>query len=246
MITRHHLFLTLLYSCILCCAFFPVDLVWSGLFILGAEMGAVLPDIQIKKPSRARSFRFAYYVTRFSERICIPVLCSVYRIFLPFSPDKKDKRLTHSFPGITGIFFCIAILLIIPVRIVAGTGMDLFIVWLLAGLALGLLLHLGMDLCTRKGIFPFFPFSPCQIKGSIRPCDTRDHRIGYFHLLPGIFLGCMILLILHSSGTDGLIYPAGITGFITSIGIMVFFSGIQFAANQTPCDSAPSDQPVAG
>ncbi|MGB7788634.1 metal-dependent hydrolase [Methanoregula sp.] len=224
MITRHHLSLTLLCMLILCCAFFQGNLIWLGFVIIGAEMGAILPDIQMKKPSRFRSLTFAYYITRLTTRLYVPVMIAVYGSLEEKSFDPKDKRLTHSLPGITFIFLGFTAILTIPDILSGSTAIDLLIEIFLAGLALGLLLHLVLDLCTRKGISPFFPFSTYHIRGSIRPCDDGDRRILYFHFTCILVLAGMIALVIHEPASSDLIRPVGLLGSVLCTGTMILFS----------------------
>lgn len=224
MITRHHLSLTLLCTLILCCAFFQGNWIWLVIVIIAAEIGTLLPDIQMKKPSRFRSLTLAWYITRYSERICVPILLATYRVLLPTPLDKTDKRLTHSLPGIFCIFMSVAAILFIPALISGNKAIDFIVGAFLGGLALGLLLHIILDLCTRKGIFLFFPLDSFQIRGSIRPCDTGDRRILYFHLTCFLVLAGMIALVIHEPAGSALLWPAGILGFAFCIGTMILFS----------------------
>ena len=224
MITRHHLSLTLLSTLILCCAFFRGNLILSGIVVTGALAGAILPDIQMKKPSRFRAIMLAYGITRFTDRLCVPVMHAVYGSFLKRSFDPKDKRLTHSLLGITFIFMSIAVILIIPAGVVKNPVIDSLIGIFIGGLVLGLLLHLVLDVCTRKGISPFFPFNTYHLKGSIRPCDAGDRRIVYFHLTCIVVLAGMIALVIHEPAGSDLIPPAGLLGFVLCTGTMIIFS----------------------
>jgi hypothetical protein len=240
MITRHHLTLTLLFTPLLCYAFFPGDLILACLVVIGAETGAILPDIQMKKPSRVRLLTGAYYVTQISRLICVPALCAACRLFLSYEPDKTDKRLTHSLPGITCIFLSFAVILVIPARVMQNAVLNSFIPVFLGGLALGLILHLVLDLCTRKGIFPLFPFSMFRIKGSIRPCDMSDHRIRNFHVMI-----LMILIAVMALATTGTVPPDMVittcTGCLVAvIGWMMIVSGVQVVPDRDPGDTAGS------
>jgi len=224
MITRHHLSLTLLSTLILCCAFFRGNLILSGLVVTGAMAGAILPDIQMKKPSRFRAIMLAYWITRFTDRLCVPVMNAVYGSLLKRSFDPKDKRLTHSLPGIAFIFTSIAVILIIPALVVENPAIDSITGAFLGGLVLGLLLHLLLDLCTRKGISPFFPFSTYHLKGSIRPCDAGDRRIPYFHVTGIVVLAGIIALVLYEPAGSDLIRSVGLLAFVLCTGTMLLFS----------------------
>ena len=63
-----------------------------------------------------------------------------------------------------------------------------------AGLVSGLFLHLVQDACTKKGIFPLYPFAGTRLTGSIRPCDVLDRRITGFHVYHGTVLFFFLLI----------------------------------------------------
>jgi hypothetical protein len=240
MITRHHISLTILCTLILCCAFFPGNLIVAGFLITGALAGSILPDIQMKKPSRFRSLTLAYYLTRFTDKVSVPGMRGIYGLILRDRSGPTDKRLTHSIPGIFFIFLSVATLAVIPVVMEGNSMISIPILAFLAGLILGLGLHLVFDLCTRKGVFPFFPFSPLRIKGSIRPCDMTDHRIRNFHIAGLAILAAMVVLILMGPSAAGLVLPAGVFGSCAFNGIMIHLSGIHKATISGEHDDTPT------
>ena len=221
---------------------FPGDLILSGFVISGALAGTLLPDIQMKKPSRFRALTLAYYVTRFTDRVSVPLMRAIYGLILRDRCGPADKRLTHSIPGIFCIFLSVAAFIVIPAVVVGYTATGIPVLAFLASLALGLGLHMVLDLCTRKGVFPFFPFSPLRIKGSIRPCDTTDHRIRDFQISGLVILAAV--LVLAGPSAAGMVFPAGILGFGAFIGIMVMVSGIHPVTGRntgdTPLAALPS------
>jgi LexA-binding, inner membrane-associated putative hydrolase len=242
MITRHHLSLTLLCTLILCCAFFPGNLIVAGLLLTGTLAGSILPDIQMKKPSRFRLLTLAYYLTRFTNKVSVPVMHRIYGLILRDRSGPTDKRLTHSIPGIFFIFLSVAALPVIAAVMEGNSTISIPVMAFLAGLTIGLGLHLVFDLCTRKGVFPFFPFSTLRIKGSIRPCDTGDHRIAYFHMATGLILIGMIALIVAGPDGAGLLVPTGLAGFFVFMGIIILCSGIRMV---TPDDGETDENPLA-
>lgn len=181
MITRHHIALTLLCTLILCSALVPAAPILIFAICTGACLGAIMPDIQMKKPRGFRIRTLAWIVTRFSRVLCMPLICLSYRFLAGITSDPDDKRLTHSLPGITLLWAIPALLLAIPLSILVSDPVPGPASAFLGGLMLGLVLHLVEDLCTRKGITPLFPLSTLRISGSIRPCDTADRRIAQFH-----------------------------------------------------------------
>ncbi|MDP3564057.1 MAG: metal-dependent hydrolase [Methanoregula sp.] len=191
MITRHHVTLVILCTLILCGARVPTDPVLIMVICLGAAIGAILPDIQMKKPQGVQIRTVAWLVTRFSSILCTVVICWLYHALSGRTFHPGDKRLTHSVPGILflGTFF--ALFLVVPAFILMGNANLYIPAALLCGVMLGLILHLIEDMCTRKGITPLFPFSTTRISGSIRPCDTTDRRIAQFH-----FYHCSVAAII--------------------------------------------------
>jgi membrane-bound metal-dependent hydrolase YbcI (DUF457 family) len=196
MITRHHVALAFLCTLILCGALVPTDPVLIMVICCGACIGAILPDIQMKKPQGFQIRTVAWVFTRFSSIVCTPMICWSYHALSGRTFHTGDKRLTHSIPGILFMGAIFAALLLIPAFILMSTALYLPIA-LLSGVMLGMVLHLIEDMCTRKGITPLFPFSTTRISGSIRPCDTADRRIAQFHFyhcsVAGIIIGFQFL-----------------------------------------------------
>lgn len=196
MITRHHVALTILCTLILCSALAPSDLVLITVICTGACIGAILPDIQMKKPQGFQIRTIAWMISRFSSIIFIPVICRLYHSHGGYTCDPGDKRLTHSVPGILSLWATVAVFLLVPAFILTRTILHLPVAFL-CGIMLGMILHLIADMCTRKGITPLFPFSTLRVSGSIRPCDTADRRIAQFHFyhcsVAGIILGFQYL-----------------------------------------------------
>ena len=129
----------------------------------------------------------------------MPLMCLLYRRLLKINAEPGDKRLTHSVVGIfwyfsllSGIAYTLLLLSehAVPVPVVTG---------FLGGLLMGMLLHLAEDLCTRKGITPFYPLNETRIVGSIRPCDVFDNRILRFHFYHGtvLFFFLVFLYAVH-------------------------------------------------
>jgi UDP-N-acetylmuramyl pentapeptide phosphotransferase/UDP-N-acetylglucosamine-1-phosphate transferase len=152
-------------------------------------------------------------------------LCRIYQ-FLGFPvKEPADKRLTHSLPGILFMGGSAVLLLFIPVLLVFPaytTEAGLF----MCGLFLGMGLHLAEDLCTRKGISPFFPFSQVMIAGSIRPCDRTDPRIGWYHLQHGAVLLAILACEGYGILSPALALPISFAGIAACLGFMVYSSDI--------------------
>jgi hypothetical protein len=94
-------------------------------------------------------------------------------------------------------------------------------------LALGRVFHLDTDLCTQKGLRPFFPFSDTRVHGSIRPCNRYDNRIFRFCVQHGTIRFIVLIiqgeaLLQAKSGT--ILCIAGTGACIVS---MFFLSAIR-------------------
>jgi membrane-bound metal-dependent hydrolase YbcI (DUF457 family) len=242
MITRHHVALVIFCTLILCGALVPSDPVLILVICLGACIGAIMPDIQMKKPQGVQIRTAAWIVTRFSSVFCIPVICQSYQALSGHSFYPGDKRLTHSIPGILLLWLVLAVVLLVPVSV-----LDLLRylpVAFLCGVMFGLVLHLLEDLCTRKGITPLFPFSTTKVSGSIRPCDTSDRRIAQFHFyhcsVAGIILGFQYLG--NWQGITSI--PVCIFALGSCLGMMCWSSDVSITREQAEYGAAGICSPV--
>ena len=238
MITRHHIALTLMSTLILCSALVPTLPVIILIICTGAGTGAILPDIQMKRPHRFQVRTLAWGITRFSRVLCTPLLCRVYQHLTGQNLDPGDKRLTHSVPGILFLWAVFAVFLLGPVSILMNQAALELSFATLGGVMLGLILHLIEDLCTRKGITPIFPFSTTKVFGSIRPCDSTDRRIGQFH-----YYDCSvaaIILAFQYMGTGPLILAESLClfGLGSCLGMMILSSDVEIIA-EDPKDGVP-------
>lgn len=244
MITRHHVLLGLL------CAILPGSVIAESDPLLalvvtaGICTGIILPDIHMSRPKRNIPLTFAWGIVQGARMLCVPVMTTVYQV-LPGTPcGPHDKRLTHSLPGVMWYgallagLACLAIVLagdLIPALPVAG---------FLGSLLFGMLLHLAQDMCTRKGITPFFPFSAIKIAGSIRPCDIFDPRIPRFHACHGLVLALFLVLLYTVHGP--LPYLLLCSGFAIGICIayMLGVSEIGIDRDTAKGSGSPSGVPL--
>lgn len=241
MITRHHLMLAGLGSGILGIALIPHDPYGILLLVAAACLGAILPDFHMKKPRTAKFRIPAWYIAQFTLRFLLPVIHRAYR-FLGKKVDPLDKRMTHSFAGIFLIFTVLAgisaLVTTVLYFLTRSAGIP-HAAWLfLAGLALGLVLHLFADLCTKKGIAPLYPFSTIGISGSIRPCDTTDTRIpGYIVCNVAVIL---LLIAAWYAGTGRFpMLVLGLLGFFFCQGMMVVQSDLTISENYAGAGGYP-------
>jgi membrane-bound metal-dependent hydrolase YbcI (DUF457 family) len=166
MITRHHLVLVLLCSIILSSAIVDFNPFLAVLVSIGAGIGAIIPDIQMKQPTNNHLRTIAWGMVQVGRRTCIPVICYVYQQFFKAPEKPDDKRVTHSIFGILLYFMMLAAIACVPVLLFKNTIPVILVMGLLAGLLSGMLLHLAEDLCCRKGICLFYPFNDTRIYGS--------------------------------------------------------------------------------
>ncbi|MFA5221662.1 MAG: metal-dependent hydrolase [Methanoregula sp.] len=227
MITRHHIALALGSMLIL---YFPLvsTNVWAlPAIALGVCTGAVLPDIQMKKPKTFRALSLAWMVTCVFKMTVLKVYLFLYRRIPGFTPRSEDKRLTHSLPGLcllSGIFGFIIILLTLLFPQVAGIY---YVKVFLAGIILGVLFHFTEDICTKKGLCFLYPFDErYRISGSIRPCNKEDCRIRRFHML--LCTGAAVVILINSGSMfpPSLKWTAGVAALGVCMALMIWFSDV--------------------
>lgn len=230
MITRHHVTLVILCTAILCSALVPFDPVLIMVICLGACIGAILPDIQMKKPQGFQIRTVAWMITRFSSILCTPMICWSYHALSGRTFHTGDKRLTHSVPGILFMGAIFAVFLLIPAFILMSSTTLYLPAALLYGVMLGMVLHLIEDLCTRKGISPLFPFITTRISGSIRPCDTSDRRIAQFHFYHCSVAGIIIGFQLLGNWQGASSVPVCLFALGSCLGMMIWSSEVSISA----------------
>ncbi|MDD1701490.1 MAG: metal-dependent hydrolase [Methanoregula sp.] len=218
--------LALMCSLIVCSSFFFSNPELMVLVTAGTCIGVLLPDIHMTRPKRLKLRSFAWLIVQFPRQICAPLLCRIYAYTHHPVQDPGDKRLIHSVPGALFVFACTATILLVPASAAGNPVVTGMATVFLAGVLLGICLHLLEDLCTRKGIFPLFPFSPWTVAGSIRPCDRTDPRIGQYHIQH-----CTVLLVFFGLDSLGILAPSlfillSIAGLSICLGTMVWLSDI--------------------
>jgi membrane-bound metal-dependent hydrolase YbcI (DUF457 family) len=232
MITRHHITLSLLCVLTLAVAGVPGNPWQAGIFLAGAICGSMLPDIHMKKPSRPRFLTVAYYITRFSEHACMPVMKWLSEKLLKTPVASGEKRAAHSLAGLVFIAATIGVMAIIMV-VIPGHPIDPVIAGtFFFGVVLGLLLHMIADMCTKKGIAPFYPFSNIQLSGTIRPCNPDDWRIAGYHA--GLCIVLIVLVTLTNGGYPGTIrIMAAFIGLVACIGAMLYCSHVRVTRGES-------------
>ncbi|MDO9550260.1 MAG: metal-dependent hydrolase [Methanoregula sp.] len=230
MITRHHVALAILCTLILCGVLVPSDPFLILVISLGACTGAILPDIQMKKPQGMFQIRMAgWIVTRFSSILCTPIICRLYHALSGRTFHFGDKRLTHSVPGILFLESVLSAFLLVPAFIFLSSASWYLPVAFLCGVIFGLVLHLLEDMCTRKGITPLFPFSTTKVSGSIRPCDTTDRRIVQFHFYHCSVAGIIIGFQFIRDWQDASSVPVCIFALASCLGMMIWLSDVSIS-----------------
>jgi membrane-bound metal-dependent hydrolase YbcI (DUF457 family) len=227
MITRHHIALALGSMLILYFPLVSTNLWALPVIALGVCMGAVLPDIQMKKPKTFRTLSLAWIIIHVFKKTVLKVYLFLYRHISGFSPQSEDKRLTHSLPGlflISGLFGSIIILLSFLFPQVAGTY---YIKALLAGVILGVLFHLTEDICTKKGMYLLYPFDETyRISGSIRSCNKEDCRIRRFHILICTAVVAVIVVNIEIACPDSLKWMVSVAALAICMVLMIWNSDV--------------------
>jgi hypothetical protein len=156
----------------------------------------------------------------------MPVMKWLSKKFLNTPIAGGDKRAAHSLAGLVSIAATMTVLACIPVVIPGAPVSPVIAGTFLSGLALGLVLHMIADMCTKKGITPFFPFSTVQVSGTIRPCNPDDWRIAGYHAEL-----CIVLIVLVTLTDGG--YPetirilSALAGLVAGIGTMLYCSEVR-------------------
>ena len=244
MITRHHVALALLCSIIPAGILVSFDPVTAVLGIMGTAIGAILPDIHMHRSKSSRLRRIPWTIVQVGRVLCIPLMQAGYRKFFGIETDSRDKRMTHSMPGILiySLVFTIisgGFVLLFPYQIplIAAIGFT-------GGIVLGMVLHLAEDMCTKKGIYPAYPFSERRVAGSIRPCDTDDPRIAEFHFLHAVFAGVFLVIIFTMNVPPPDTWTGGVIAIGLCVGSMIATSDVQVRA-KNPSRAYNPDKAVA-
>ncbi|WP_292421911.1 metal-dependent hydrolase, partial [Methanoregula sp.] len=226
MLTRHHLALALMTGGILWTTENITGI--TGIFLIcGICLGAILPDIHMKQPSAIRLLSVAWCIVSITRITIIPALSGLYSLLFGIPVNTSDKRLTHSLPGIVLFTLLFTGALFVLSSLVPVSGAWPLFLHLSAGVFTGLAIHLVHDLCCRKGIALFYPFSETILHGSIRPCDVYDFRISRFHIQHVlIFVVCQIVVVAAVLPGD-VSSAAGIAGAFFSLLVMVLQSEVR-------------------
>ena len=227
MITRHHVALALLCSIIPAGIIVSFDPVTAVLVITGTGIGSILPDIHMHRSKSSRVRRIAWAIVQAGRMLCIPPIQEMYHTIFGLDTDPHDKRMSHAIPGILGYSLVFAIITGVAVLLLPS-GIPVFaVLGFTGGITLGMILHLAEDMCTKKGIYPLYPFSAWRMAGSIRPCDREDPRIAEFMVLhAAIALGFLGIRFIGSlPPTDILIGGILAEGLI--VGSMICMSDVQ-------------------
>jgi membrane-bound metal-dependent hydrolase YbcI (DUF457 family) len=243
MITRHHIVLALICGFISGSAIAGFDPLLLLVILAGTGVGAILPDIHMKRPKKTCLLTVAWYIVHAGRQICIPVMCGFYRLIPGVRIRPDDKRLTHSVPGIL-LYFTIFAGIVGIILVLCGNRIPVLpVMAFLEGLLMGMLFHLAEDLCTRKGIAVFYPFTTTGIHGSIRPCDLYDNRIPRFHIQHGSVLVVFLFLMWAAPALADDLLLLGLLGVVACIGSMVCQSEIRIEYDRER-ESVSSD-PIA-
>jgi membrane-bound metal-dependent hydrolase YbcI (DUF457 family) len=227
MLTRHHVLLGLLCCLIPASAIAESDPALAILILAGCLTGLILPDVHMKRPRTNKLLAIPWGIVQLGKWICLPVMCLLYRRLLKIGCEPGDKRLTHSIPGCFFCFFIFSALAYVLHLVFRNDIPALAVVGFLAGLLTGLLLHLAEDLCTRKGITPFYPWNETKIVGSIRPCDVFDNRIFRFHVYHSAVLFFFLIFVYAGPWPVSGMIASSLAGVVICIVSMVYCSNVR-------------------
>jgi hypothetical protein len=236
-IIRHHVGLALCSVLILYFPLIATDPEILMAIAAGTVIGVVLPDIHMKKPRRHKELLFPWFIVLiFKKTLLQPYLWINWKLSIQ-NIGTEDKRQTHSLPGLFFITLVSAsliglIILVFPFS--QGTyPLEIF----LSGIVIGFILHFLEDICTKKGVVPFFPFNDrFRISGSIRPCERSDRRILYFH---AYLIGTVALLFLsyYTGACPGYLeWPVSIVALVICTTVMMHCSDVRITRNASLFD----------
>ncbi|HVP94980.1 MAG TPA: metal-dependent hydrolase [Methanoregulaceae archaeon] len=247
MITRHHISLAIGSIIILYFPLISTNPVILASIGAGVCAGVVIPDIQMKKPRRFNALSLAWCLVQVFKRSILRLYVSLHRNVTGIRAEADDKRLTHSLPG---LFFLVGVIgiSILCITWVFPFGYPVhFLRVFLAGIIIGLILHILEDSCTKKGLCLFFPFSETwRISGSIRPCNTDDTRICLFHIQAGLIIIAVTLVNYTGFCPEYLKWALSISALILFITLMLYHAEIRiiipdsFESN-TNCQDSKTD-----
>jgi len=211
LITRHHLCLAFGGMLILYLPLLSGNPILLPIIGAGVCIGAVLPDVQMKRPRRFNALSPVWFVVQIFKRTVLRLYLPLCERILGEQPAAEDKRLTHSLPGLfflTGFVACCVFLIM---GLFPSSPELHYVRVFSAGIIIGFLFHFFEDLCTKKGLCLMYPFNEtCRISGSIRPCNKEDLRIRQFHVLTGVAIAAILLLYCTGLCPDTLKWPVSI------------------------------------
>lgn len=211
MITRHHICLACGGMLILYLPLIAGNPLLLPIVSAGVCIGAVLPDIQMKRPQQFNALSPAWFLVQVFKRTVLRLYISLCARMIGLQPETEDKRLTHSLPGLFFLTGFIASCVFIIMELFPFSPELHYVRVFSAGIIIGLLFHFLEDICTKKGLCLMYPFNEtCRIAGSIRPCNREDLRIRHFHILTGVAIAAIILLYSMGLCPEYLKWPVSI------------------------------------
>jgi membrane-bound metal-dependent hydrolase YbcI (DUF457 family) len=233
MITRHHISLAcggmlILYLPLIVGNPFLLPVVGAGVCI-----GAILPDIQMKRPRQFNALYPAWLLIQVFKKTVLRLYISLCARIFGIQPEYEDRRLTHSLPGLFFLTGFIASCVFLIMEVFPSSPELHYMRVFSAGIIVGLLFHFLADICTKKGLCLMYPFNEtCRISGSIRPCNREDFRIRNFHIMTGVAIAAILLLYCTGLCPENL-------KWLVSIGTLVFCTGMMLHDAEVGISSAP-------
>ena len=235
MITRHHISLGLGSLIIL---YLPLLAGCPSLLLVlapGVCIGAVLPDIQMKKPKTLQLLTFAWLIIHIFKTTFLRTYIAIFNCVWHYRPVDSDKRLLHSLPGLVFVSGIAVTTVVLSWALFPSDGYAHWMRIFLGSIIFGMLFHFIADTCTRKGLCLFYPFSEAYLlAGTIRPCRRDDNRIRNFHMI--VFTGAFIVFVFTIKGIlpGNLKYIGGIPVFVICTILMLAGSGVELTYQSRP------------
>ncbi len=238
MITRQHIGLGLGSMAVLYFPLFFVHPFSIAAVSAGVCTGVLLPDVHMKKPTRSKGRYALWLIIQLFKATAVRLYLAVCRYLFDVHTGDNDKRLTHSVPGLLYLTALISSMIFaIELAFPAGPAVSL-VKMALAGFIIGLLFHFLEDICTKKGMYPFYPFSDAfQVSGCIRPCNKDDPRIRLFHVLFAAVTAGIFLLYTCGLCPGYLEWPLSIGAFSACTLLMICHAEVKVTFHMETGDS---------
>ncbi len=190
MMGRNHVALSVGTALMLAIPWLPGSLSTVAMVLGGIWIGAYLPDMDTDAMRVVHNAVTPRFLVRFGRWLLFGIVGFFFRLCrVPFRPEHRGSL--HTVLGIA--FYTIVITFAAYAGLTLLGYWDPLYLWLFAGLALGGLLHLLEDACTRLGVRPFIPLWGHRFHGGI-VTGSGDNRPEVFASILFVMAGALYYL----------------------------------------------------